>query len=126
MMLEGPRPRKIKARVLLAMLLVVFPVLVLLVREQGRVIDAQRLLIQQLFGDSQELNAMRVRDLNNRRPQATPAPAPQAPADTPQAGAGTKPERNKRQQDQARKPALPPAQEYPVSRPTQLFKRKAV
>ncbi len=42
---------------------------------QAHVIDSQRVLIQQLFGDSLELNARKVHDLKLKNGSATAAPA---------------------------------------------------
>lgn len=130
---EQPRRNRPTGQVILVLLLVAFPLLALLVFEQGRVIDAQRMLIQQLSVDSQELNSMRVRDLKNRAKQAAPPSdkAPQAdktqPADSqaqtgaqPQAGATPQPKSRKRHQTQQTPP--PPPQEYPGTRPVQVRK----
>ena len=38
----------------------------LLIVQQGRIIDSQRVLIQQLFKDSQELSAMKVQHIQAR------------------------------------------------------------
>jgi len=130
---EQPRRNRPTGQVILVLLLVAFPLLALLVFEQGRVIDAQRMLIQQLSVDSQELNSMRVRDLKNRAKQAAPPSdkAPQAdktqPADSqaqtgaqPQPGATPQPKSRKRHQTQQTPP--PPPQEYPGTRPVQVRK----
>lgn len=123
---ERPQRNRPTGQVILVLLLVAFPLLALLVFEQGRVIEAQRTLIQQLSSDSQELNSMRVRDLKNRAKQATP-PADKIPqADSqaqtgaqPQAGT-TPPKSRKRHQTQQTPP--PPPQEYPASRPMPVRK----
>lgn len=39
----------------------------LLIIEQGRTIDAQRVLIRQLFQDTRELNAMKMQHLHDRQ-----------------------------------------------------------
>ncbi len=39
----------------------------LLIIQQGRTIDSQRTLIRQLFQDSLELNAMKVRDVQDHQ-----------------------------------------------------------
>jgi hypothetical protein len=135
---ERPQRNRITGQVIMVLLLVTFPLLALLVLEQGRVIDAQRLLIQQLSGDSQQLSSMRVRDIQNRAKQAAPSTkAP--PADTqqqpgaqpktgtrPQAGtqprAGAAPQAKNRKRRQTQEtPPLPP-QEYPGTRPLPVRK----
>jgi hypothetical protein len=103
-------PRVVPGRMILLTLLITLPFLGLLIMEQGRVIDSQRLLIQQLVGDSLELNNMRVRDLNNNRQagQANKA-LPQTPAGPKspltQPGAAAKPQKRT---DQKQTPAEPP------------------
>jgi hypothetical protein len=104
------RPRS-HGRLILLTLLVVFPFLALLVTEQGRVIDSQRLLIQQLVGDSLELNQMKARDLKNRALEAPPA-APQSRSNQ-QPGEASKPKARERNQAAPNAPA--PAR--PAQRP---------
>ena len=123
---EQPQRNRPTGQVILAVLLVTFPLLALLVLEQGRVIDAQRLLIQQLTSDSQQLNSMRVHDLQNRaKPAAPSAKTPQADAQQqtgaqPQTGApqqsGAAPERKSRKRHQTQQAPPPPPQEYPGTR----------
>jgi len=106
--------------VILVVLLLTFPLLALLVLEQGHVIDAQRLLIRQLNSDSQQLNSTRVREMQNRARQGPPAPkapstdAPQQPGAQQQPDAS--PERKNRKRDESKQISPPPPQEYPVSR----------
>ena len=106
--------------VILVVLLLAFPLLALLVVEQGRVIDAQRLLIRELNGDSQQLHSMRVREMQNRARQAAPATktppadAQQQPGVKPQPEAA--PERKNRKRHESKQISPPPPQEYPVSR----------
>lgn len=52
---------------LTTILLVAYLLLSGLVFEQGRIIENQRTLIHQLFGDSLALNAVRTRGLANHR-----------------------------------------------------------
>jgi len=106
--------------VIVVLLLVTFPLLALLVLEQGRVIDSQRLLIQQLNVDSQQLSSIRVRELQDRNKQAAPA-AKNPPADTPsqpgaqpQPGAVPQSKDHKRHKSTQAPPA--PPQEYPATR----------
>ena len=129
---ERPERNRPTGQVILVLLLVTFPLLALLVLEQGRVIDAQRLLIQQLNSDSLQLNSIRVRDLQNRaKPAAPTAKTPQAdtqqqPAAPPQTGAQPQPgaapqaKNHKRRQTQQAPPA--PPQEYPGTRPVPVRK----
>ena len=114
-----PSRNRFTGQVIVVVLLLAVPLMALLVLEQGRVIDAQRVLIRQLSSDSQQLNAMRVRELENRRKQAAPS-AKTPPADgQPQSGAqpqhGAVPESKNRQRHES-KQAPPPVQEYPATR----------
>jgi len=115
-----PSRNRPTGRVILLVLLLAFPLLALLVLEQGRVIDAQRLLIWQLNSDSQQLHSMRVREMQNRARQA--APAPKAPSTDAQQQPGTQqqpeasPERKNRKRHESKQISPPPPQEYPVSR----------
>jgi len=102
-----------QGQVILAVLLVTFPLLALLVREQSRVIDAQRLLIQQLAVDSEQLNSMRMRELASRAKPAVPAPSAPASDTQKQTTPIPKPKSHKRPES---KPNHTP-QEYPSSRP---------
>jgi len=112
---------RLTGQVILVLLLFAFPLLALLVLEQGRVIDAQRLLIQQLSGDTKELNSIRARQLRDRaKPAAPSAKTPQA--DT-QQQPGAAPERKGRKRRESKQAAPPPPQEYPGTR--QVPVRKA-
>jgi len=129
---ERPERNRPTGQVILVLLLVTFPLLALLVLEQGRVIDAQRLLIQQLNSDSQQLNSIRVRDLQNRaKPAAPTAKTPQAdtqqqPAAPPQTGAqpqpGAAPQAKNRKRRQTQQAPPTPPQEYPGTRPVPVRK----
>jgi hypothetical protein len=60
----------IRKHLLLSVLLFGYLVMSALIYEQGRVIDNQRTLIRDLFGDSAELSARKIhdlRDLNEHR-----------------------------------------------------------
>jgi len=117
---EQPSRNRPTGTVILVMLLVTLPLLALLVLEQGRVIDAQRLLIRELNSDSQQLNSMRVRELQNRAKPAAPT-AKTPPADTQhQPGAAPEPKNHKRHESKQAAP-LPP-QEYPATRPVPVRK----
>lgn len=119
---ETPRNRP-QGQVILVVLLFALPLLALLVREQSRVIDAQRVLIMQLSVDSSQLNSMRIRELQNRAKAATPAspaaPTAQAPAaDTqpqPQQPSAA-PERKPQKRHESKQQPTPGPQEYPASR----------
>jgi len=124
---EQPQRNRPTGQVILVVLLVTFPLMALLVLEQGRVIDAQRMLIQQLNSDSLQLNSMRVRDLQNRAkpPAAPPAKTPQTdtppqPGAQPQTGAqppsGAAPQSKSRKRHQSKQAPPPPPQEYPGTR----------
>jgi transcriptional regulator of acetoin/glycerol metabolism len=126
----GRPPRnRLTGHVILAVLLFAFPLLVLLVVEQGRVIGAQRVLIQQLSSDSQQLSVMRMREQNRTRQAAPAAKLPQAetqqqPSAAPQAGATPEHKKRKRHRKQALPAPPPPPQEYPATRSMPV--RKAV
>jgi hypothetical protein len=114
---EPAQPRS-KGTVILIVLLATFPLLALLVWQQGRVIDNQRVLIQQLFGDSQELNAMRIRERQNQSKPAATVPDTTAKADHPAAAAPATPAAPARKHTKRTQPEKPSApQEYPASRP---------
>jgi hypothetical protein len=122
---EKPPRNRLSGQVILAVLLVAFPLLALLVVEQGRVIGAQRVLIQQLSSDSQQLNAIRMHELQSRKQAAPPAKTPQAesqpqPSIKPEPHAAPRHKNRKRHESQQASP-LPP-QEYPATRPTPVRK----
>ncbi len=110
-----PSRNRPQGQVILVVLLVAFPLLALLVREQSRVIDVQRLLIRQLAADSGELNSIRVRELQNRAKPAAPS-AQTPPADS-QQQAPAAPGRKRHKRHESTQVPPPPPQEYPASRP---------
>jgi outer membrane biosynthesis protein TonB len=57
----------------------------LLVAQQGETIDRQRTLIQVLWGDSRELNAIKQQEFASRDIQPKPSPDEVAPAPAPPA-----------------------------------------
>jgi hypothetical protein len=124
---QPPRNRP-SGTVIVVLLLVTFPLLALLVLQQGRVIDAQRVLIHQLNSDSQQLNAIRRRELQDRTRQAAPtaknppAGAQQQPGTQPQPGAAPQ-SKNRKHNESKQAPPAPP-QEYPATR--QVPVRKSV
>ena len=123
-----PSRNRFSGHVIVVVLLIAFPLLALLVLQQGRVIDAQRLLIRQLSSDSQQLHAMRVHELQNRGKQAAPpAKAPSAdnqlqPGAQPQHGPAPDNRSRKRRESKQTQPA--PPQEYPATR--QVPVRRAI
>ena len=113
-----PSRNRPQGQVILVVLLIAFPLLALLVREQSRVIDTQRLLIQQLAIDSSQLNSLRVRELQNRAKPAAPsasAPSANAPSAMTKATSAT-PERQPRKRHESKQEPTPGPQEYPGSR----------
>jgi hypothetical protein len=122
-----PSRNRPNGTVILLVLLVTFPLLALLVLEQSRVIDAQRLLILQLNSDSQQLNAMRMRQSQERRKQAAETANPSADASSPSGAerhAGAAPDSKNRKSHETKQAPPAPPQEYPASRPVPV--RKAV
>ena len=115
-----PSRNRSNGQVTVILLLITLPLLALLVFQQGRVIDTQRVLIRQLNSDSQQLNAIRVQELQKRSnqthpPAATPqADAPQQPRSGQQPSIA--PERKNPKPRESKKAAPPPPQEYPATR----------
>jgi hypothetical protein len=122
---EQPCRNRLNGQVIVVLLLVALPLLALLVFQQGRVIDAQRLLIRQLSSDSQQLNAFRVRELQNRTkqthpPAKTPGTDLQQNQNSQQPGAAPEPKNRTRPQTKESLPHFP--QEYPGARPLPVRK----
>jgi cytoskeletal protein RodZ len=69
--LEPEKPKHQLLPLLVVLFLVSYGLLTLLVVEQARTIDSQRLLIQQLFHDSVELTSLKGKQQQHSRP-ATP------------------------------------------------------
>ena len=70
--------------ILTVLFLISYGIMTMLIVEQGNTIDAQRLLIKQLFSDSAQLNAMKGHEAQKRyaektrpKPFVHPQPAPQ-------------------------------------------------
>lgn len=104
----GSRRPRIQGRVLLASLLLIFPLLALLIFEQGRVINSQRMLIQQLSHDSMELGHMKMRESqqqNKNVPSNQAQEAERNAAQQTQPPAEAKPPRKNRKQNDARRSA---------------------
>ncbi len=84
--IEEPKKKHSMLPVLVVLFLLSYGLMTMLIVEQGETIQAQRTLIQQLFTDSQELSAMKMKALREKRaaqrPQApvTQAPVTQAPS----------------------------------------------
>jgi hypothetical protein len=114
------RRNRISSQVMALLLLTVFPLMSLLVVEQGRVIDSQRGLIRILNHDSQALNAIRLHEVQNRARQD--ASRSKNSADGQQPPATPAPEHKKSKRQESPKPPAP--QEYPALR--QVPARKAV
>ena len=81
--IEQPKPRNTLLPLLVVLFLVSYGLLALLVVEQGRTIDSQRFLIRELFKDSSQLTAMKLKN------HAVPKQHAAAPTQ-PQAQSGTK------------------------------------
>ena len=117
---EQPRRNRLNGQVIMVLLLVAVPLLALLIVQQGRVIDAQKLLIRQLSSDSQQLNAFRVRELQNRNKQGQRSagkPESNVPRaeSSPQPGAAPEQKNLNRPESKRSQPHFP--QEYPGARP---------
>jgi len=59
---------------LASVMLIAYLLFSMLIVEQGRTIEAQRLLIRQLFTDSQQLSRMKVERLREQREQREQTP----------------------------------------------------
>lgn len=116
-----PSRNRFDGRVTIVSLLIALPLLALLVLRQGRVIDAQRLLIRQLNSDSQQLNAIRVQELKKNRSNQAHAPAATPKADAPQQPRSGEqpskaPEKKNPKRHESKQASPPPPQEYPATR----------
>jgi len=123
-----PSRNRFTGQVIVVVLLVAFPLLALLVLQQGRVIEVQRILIRQLASDSQQLNAIRVRELQNRRKEAAPPAKTPQTDNQPQPGAQPQqspaPDGKNRKRHEGKQAPTAPLQEYPATR--QVPVRKSV
>jgi len=72
-----PKPKRSMLPLLTVLFLISYGLLTLLVVEQNETIQVQRGLLRQLFGDSVELSAMKVRIKNDAQshPQSPASPA---------------------------------------------------
>jgi outer membrane biosynthesis protein TonB len=116
-----PSRNRPQGQVILVVLLFALPLMALLVREQSRVIDTQRVLIQQLAIDSSQLNSIRMRELQNRPKPAAPsanAPSANAPSTDTQKPPSTTPEHKPRKRHESKQEPTPTPgpQEYPANR----------
>ncbi len=128
MALQKPARQPLSMMPLLVILFIVsYGILTLLVFEQGRTIDSQRVLIRQIFQDSMQLNALKnklARDENNRTQDKASAPAEQKSASPGSAAAGAqgtgketkRPDKAAPSMEQA--PGKPPADLEDVRRST--------
>lgn len=67
-----PKKRNGMLPILIVLFLISYALMSVLVVEQGRTIEAQRNLIHDLFTDSAQLNAMKVKELLRQRTAAQP------------------------------------------------------
>jgi hypothetical protein len=74
---EKPKSRLLPT--LIVLFLISYGLLTVLVMEQGRIIEVQRFLIGQLFGDSIQLTTMKGREILSRQRAAAATPAPAGP-----------------------------------------------
>jgi hypothetical protein len=95
-----PKPKHSMLPVLVVLFLVSYGLITLLIVEQGRTIQAQRVLIHQLIGDTSELAAMKGKAIREQAlsRQAQPkaqeqSPAPQARAEKSRPSANNKAQR---------------------------------
>jgi hypothetical protein len=68
---------------LVVLFLISYGLLALLVVEQGRTIDAQGVLINQLFSDSVELTSLKGKNFQQQHPKSKTPPRPRSQAQTP-------------------------------------------
>jgi hypothetical protein len=101
---------KLKGRWTAILVLITCCVVTVVVAQQGETIDHQRTLIRLLWGDSKELNTLKIKEFANRRVPSNPSPdavAPTPPADK-------KPPASK---PRARKPKPPEVDREAVEKP---------
>ena len=80
-----PKPKHTLLPVLVVLFVVSYGLMTMLIVEQGRTIDVQRYLIGQLFGDSNQLNAMKNSELRRQIEAQVKSRAAQAQAPSSQA-----------------------------------------
>jgi hypothetical protein len=80
---EQPKSKHSLLPLLVVLFLISYGLLALLVVEQARTIDAQRSLINQLFGDSVELSSMKGRAFQQQHPKSKAQPRSRSQAQTP-------------------------------------------
>ena len=73
----------LKGRWTALLVLITCCAITLLVAQQGDIIDRQRTLIQLLWGDSKELNTLKIKEYAGRHVTPKPAPDEVAPAPPP-------------------------------------------
>lgn len=111
-----PSRNRSNGQVTVILLLIALPLLALLVVQQGRVIETQRILIRQLNSDSQQLNAIRMHELQNRSKHDHASAAPQADAPHQSQPSPAPTPEQKSPKPQSKRAAPPPPQEYPATR----------
>jgi outer membrane biosynthesis protein TonB len=102
----------LKGRWTALLVLVTCCAVTLLVAQQGETIDRQRTLIQLLWGDSRELNALKVKEFAGRQVQPKPAPDEVTPTPPP----GRKPPASKPRAQKPKRPQKPPERQA-IERP---------
>jgi hypothetical protein len=78
-----PKKRNSMLPVLVVLFLISYGLMSLLVVEQGRTIDSQKNLIRDLFNDSVQLNAMKIKEVLRQRAAAQPPAQNNAQAKSP-------------------------------------------
>jgi hypothetical protein len=68
-----PKKKRVMLPVLIVLFLISYGLMSLLVVEQGRTIESQRSLIRDLFNDSTQLSAMKLREVLRERATAPPS-----------------------------------------------------
>jgi hypothetical protein len=109
------KPKYTLVPLLTVLFLVSYGLMTLLIVEQGRTIDSQRYLIQQLFGDSSQLTALQGKAIQKQRAEAqaqAEAKAHSSQAQTPSAQAT--PRDNAKSDRKARKFRRPAPQKPPT------------
>jgi hypothetical protein len=69
--------------VLIVLFLISYGLMSMLVVEQGRTIESQKTLIRDLFNDSAQLNAMKIKEVLKERTLTHPSAQSEAPAKPP-------------------------------------------
>ncbi len=75
----GPAKKHGWLPILVVLFLISYGLMTMLIVEQGRTIDSQRTLIRELFHDSTELSAVKMKAQQDAQAQAAKNPSSQAP-----------------------------------------------